>query len=79
MSPDAGDALALCTVINWVLLLFWFLFLRFAHDWVYRLHGQWFDLSAGQFATIHYGGMVFFKLGIIMFNLLPYIALRIVG
>ena len=33
----------------------------------------------GQFDAIHYAGMTVFKLGIILFNLVPYIALRIVG
>jgi hypothetical protein len=32
-----------------------------------------------QFDAIHYAGMTVFKLGIILFNLVPYIALRIVG
>ena len=46
---------------------------------MHRLHSRWFQLSRQQFDIIHYGGMGIFKLGIILLNLVPYIALRIVG
>ena len=72
------STLAWCTVINWVLLLWWLLFFTLAHDWTYRLHGKWFNLSVEKFDAIHYAGMAFFKLFILLFNLVPYLALRIV-
>ena len=50
-----------------------------ARDFMQRLHGRWFQLSRQQFDVIHYAGMAVFKLGIILFNLVPYVALRIVG
>jgi len=68
-----------CLIINYGLLLWWFLFIAFAHDWTHRFHGRWFHLSTEQFDAIHYGGMALFKLGILLFNLVPYIALHIVG
>jgi len=46
---------------------------------VYRFHGRWFKLSLETFDAIHYGGMAVFKLGIFLFNLVPFIALCIVG
>lgn len=73
------SALAWCIVINWGLLLWWFLFFILAHDWTYRIHSKWFDLSVEKFDAIHYAGMALFKTGIILFNLVPYLALRIVG
>jgi len=73
------DALGWCAVINLGLLLWWILFLTFAHDWTYRLHSRWFKLSVESFDAFHYGGMAFFKLSIFLFNLVPYLALRIVG
>ena len=72
-------ALAWCTVINWILLLWWLLFFIFAHDLMHRIHGKWFKLSVERFDAIHYAGMALFKAGIILFNLVPYLALRIVG
>ena len=72
-------ALAWCAVINLGLLLWWFLFLILAHDWTYRFHTKWFKLSVEEFDTIHYKCMALFKISILVFNLVPYFALRIVG
>jgi len=73
------DVLAWCAVINIGLLLWWWLFLTLAHDFVYRFHGKWFKLSEERFDAIHYSGMLFFKICIFLFNIVPYLALRIVG
>lgn len=79
MSIDSvREVLGWCTVINFGLLLWWLLFFVLAHDWMYRLHGRWFKLPVERFDAIHYCGMAIFKLSIILFNLVPYIALRIV-
>ena len=73
------EALLWCAVINYSILLVWWLFFLLAHDWMYRLHGRWFHLSVEQFDALHYGGMTVFKIGILLFNLVPSIALRLVG
>jgi len=73
------STLAWCTLINWVILLLWFLFFAFARDFVYRIHNKWFNIPVEKFDTIHYAGIVFFKIFVFMFNLVPYLALRIVG
>jgi len=72
------DTLAWCAVINIGLLLWWYLFITFAHDWTYRWHTKWFKMSVDTFDAVHYGGMGLFKIGIFLFNLAPYLALRIV-
>jgi hypothetical protein len=72
------EVLAWCAVINAGILLWWFLFFILAHDWMYRFHGRWFRMSVERFDAIHYTGMAVFKLGFILFNLTPYLALRIV-
>jgi hypothetical protein len=68
-----------CTVIDYGLLLFWAVAFLLAHDWMMRLHGRWFRLSREQFDAMHYGGMAIYKIGIFLFNLVPFIALCIVG
>ena len=73
------SSLAWCIVINMGLLIWWFLFFTMAHDWMYRMHTKWFKLSVDAFDTIHYSGMGLFKIGIILLNLVPYLALRIAG
>ena len=71
--------LAWCTVINFTILILWFAFFALAHDWMYRFHCKWIKLSETTFDAIHYAGMALFKLGIFLFNLGPYLAMRIVG
>ena len=73
------SALAWCTLINWGLMLWWFLFFTLAHDLMYRIHRKWFNISVEKFDAIHYSGIAFFKILVFMFNLVPYLALRIVG
>jgi hypothetical protein len=70
---------AWCSVINMVLLLLWFLFFALAHDWIHKIHSKWFNLSVEKFDSLHYTGMVIFKICILLFNLVPYLAMRIVG
>ena len=72
------DVLLWCTVINYGVLLLWFLIFIFAHDRMRRFHGRWFRLTVEQFDAIHYTGMAIYKIGIILFNLVPYLALLIV-
>jgi ABC-type branched-subunit amino acid transport system permease subunit len=66
-----------CTVINYGVLLVWFLVFVFAHDWIQRIHGRWFRVSREQFDALHYAGMSIFKIGIILFNLVPFVVLFI--
>jgi len=68
-----------CTVINYVVLLVWFLVFVFARDWIQGIHGRWFRLSREQFDALHYAGMSIFKIGILLFNLVPLVVLSILG
>jgi hypothetical protein len=70
-------ALLWSAVINYGILLVWFLFFILAHDWMYLFHVRWFHLSVEQFDMLHYAGMSIYKIGIILLNVVPYIALRI--
>lgn len=72
------EAFLWCAVINYGLMLVWFLTFALAHDWMYRLHGRWFRLSTERFDAIHYAGIAMYKVGILVFNLVPYLALRLV-
>jgi len=68
-----------CTVINYGILLVWFLVFVFAHDWIQRIHGRWFRLSGEQFDALHCAGMTILKTGIILLNLVPFVVLSIIG
>jgi hypothetical protein len=59
--------------------MIWFLAIIFARDWIKQVHGKWFNLSDATFNAIHYGGMAVYKIGILLFNLVPLIALYFMG
>ena len=65
-----------CSVINTVILLVWFLAFVFAHDLIFKIHTQWFKISEERFDEIHYTMMGYYKLAVMLFNLLPYLVLR---
>ncbi|WP_291358776.1 MULTISPECIES: DUF6868 family protein [Acinetobacter] len=65
--------------LNYSILMLWFLLIVFARNWVKRLHGQWFQLSDSTFDAIHYSGMAIYKVGIFLFNLVPLIAIYLMG
>jgi hypothetical protein len=72
------QVLAWSTLINYLILLIWFIAFTAAHDWVYGMHTKWFKLSVEQFDYGHYGGMAIYKLLIMVFNLAPYLAMRLI-
>ena len=66
-------------LINYIILMIWFLAIIFARDWIKQVHGKWFNLSDATFDAIHYGGMAVYKIGILLFNLVPLIAIYFMG
>lgn len=76
---ELGNFLLWCAVLNYAVLLVWFVLFRRAHGWLFRLHGRWFRLSEDRFDAIHYGAMAIYKLGILLLNLIPCIALHLMG
>ena len=69
--------LAWCTLINLVILILWWLVLAFGGSWMRGVHGKWFALSDEAFAATHYKVLAYFKMLWIVFNLTPYLALRL--
>jgi len=64
-----------CAAINYAILLAWFTVFVFAHDWLYRLHSRWFGMSRETFDAINYGGVAAYKIGILLFIVVPILAL----
>ena len=75
----ARSALLWCTLINYALLLVWVVLMALPHAWLRRIWAKWFRLSDEQFDAINFAGIVFYKVLIILFNMVPYVALLIVG
>jgi hypothetical protein len=65
-----------CLVINLAILLYWFLAIVFAHDLVFKTHSLWFTISEESFDAINYTMMIYYKLAVMFFNLVPYLVLR---
>ena len=65
-------------VINYGLLVLWALWFLLAPGWSHRI-GRWYRMSPEQMDVIQLAGMTFYKISIILFNIVPYVALRIVA
>ena len=67
-----------CAILNSGLLLFSFMIIAFAGDWVYRMHSKWHDISRESFNVVVYSLLAFIKTVIFIFNIVPYVALMII-
>ena len=68
-----------CTVLNGALLIIWTTTLVLAPDLVYRTQSRWFPIPRETFDLVIYSFLGLFKIVFLVFNLVPYIALLIVG
>ena len=66
-----------CTLINVGMFAVWSLAFVFAHDLVVKVHTRWFKISEERFDEIHYTMMGYYKLAVVLFNLAPYLVLRL--
>ena len=65
--------------LNYLILLIWFLVFIYARTWLKSLHGRWFNLNDQTFDAIHYAAMAVYKILIMVFNLVPFIVLSLLG
>lgn len=68
-----------CTIINGALLMLSFVICICAGNWAYRMHSKWFPISREAFNVAMYSFFGLYKMFILGFNLIPYVALLIVG
>lgn len=68
-----------CSVINGSLLLLWTGLMMFAPDLVYRTQFRWFPISQESFGEVMYRFIGLFKLLFLVFNLVPWLALKLMG
>jgi hypothetical protein len=57
-------------------LLLWFFLYLITPNWMYELNASWFNVGKRDFDLINYFGMGFFKISIILFFLVPYLAIK---
>lgn len=68
-----------CTILNMGLLFFLFLILAFARDFVYKMHGECFPMPQETFNVVFYSFMGMYKIIVLVFNVIPWAALAILG
>ncbi len=70
-----GKALLCCFFFAMIVLAMWFAGIVYEGDRIYSIHKAWFEMSRSEFDLIQYRGMMFFKLGAVLFFLLPSIGI----
>jgi hypothetical protein len=76
---SSREFLLYCTIISYGILIVWFFYFLYKRDLIFREHSRWFKLNEEQFDVLMYVGMMIFKLMIMVFFLIPYIALVLMG
>ena len=67
------------TIINGALLILWTVPFMMVPDLVYRTQSKWFPISRDTFNVIMYSFLALFKTIVLVFNVVPYVALLIIG
>ena len=68
-----------CTAINIGILTFSALVLFLFKDFVINTHSRLAGVSASQLPSLYFAYMGNYKIGILIFNLVPYIALKLMS
>ena len=67
-----------CTILNVGLLVISSLLCFCAKDWAYQIHSKLFSISRESFNVMIYSFLAVYKMLILVFCLIPYIALLII-
>ena len=68
-----------CTIINGAMFVLWATICMFAPDLVYRTQSKFFPIPRETFNVIIYSFLGLFKIFVLLFNVVPYVALLIIG
>ena len=68
-----------CTIMNGALLVLSAMICILGSDWVYRAHSRWFHIPRETFNVAIYSFLGLFKIVFLVFNVVPYVALLIIG
>jgi len=68
-----------CTILNGSILTLWTFAFMFAPDLTYRTQNKWFPIPRESFNVVMYSFLGLFKILFLVFNIVPYIALLIIG
>lgn len=68
-----------CFVFNYGMLLLWFAMHMSLHSTLTGLSQRFFNVTPDKYDSATFKGMLFYKLSIFLFNLAPYLALRVIS
>lgn len=68
-----------CTILNGGLLILSFLMLISVGDVAYKVHGRWFPMPRETYNAALFSFVAIFKMLWLVFNLVPLVALLIIG
>jgi hypothetical protein len=66
-----------CIFLGFGLLLIWFILILVGGDVVYEIHSKIFDITRHDYDLMHYWGMGLTKIFILVFFVIPFLALRL--
>lgn len=67
-----------CSIMNIVLLLVWAALATLGRGWLYRLVSRLFRVSPEYLDMLNLAGITAYKTGVLLFNIVPCIALHLV-
>lgn len=70
---------AWCTLLNFAVLIFATVSLFVFRSFVTEIHSRLFGLNEAELAKIYLKYLAYYKIAIFVFNLVPYLALRIMS
>lgn len=68
-----------CTIIDGTLLVLWTALCLLTPDLLYRIQSKWFPIPRETYNVVIYSFLGVFKIVFLVFNVVPYVALLIVG
>jgi len=68
-----------CTIINGALLSLWTIAFLIAPNLVYRTQSKWISISRENYNVVMYSFLGLFKIFFLIFNVVPFVALLIIG
>ena len=68
-----------CTIINGSILILWTMFFIFVPDFVYQIQSKFFPIHRETYNTISFLFLGLLKILVLVFNIIPYIVLLIIG
>lgn len=79
MSLSISDFFLASALINYSVLTIWLLMILVARDSICNIHAKIFDIKAEDVRVTHFKAMAYYKMGIFLLFLAPWIALEVIS